>query len=67
MKYVSVFSQNAGKCGENEKIRIQMRENAGKMQTRITLNTDIFYAVVMLTISKVFTFLSTLPVFLSFK
>ena len=44
-----------------------MRENAGKMQTRITLNTDIFYAVVMLTISKVFTFLSTLPVFLSFK
>ena len=26
---------------------VWMRENAGKMRTRITLNTDIFYAVMV--------------------
>ena len=26
---------------------VRMRENAGKMQTRITLNTDTFYAVIL--------------------
>ena len=59
--YLSVFSPNAGKCGENAvSLRIQsecgkmrekcnisphsvrMRENEGKMPTRITPNTDSF-------------------------
>ena len=44
------FSRIRIQCGEILRISpysVRMRENAGKMQTRITLNTDSFYAVVI--------------------
>ena len=54
-EYLSVFSPDAGKCGENANqnnsqqghfLSVQMREYAGKMRTRITPNTDTFYPVI---------------------
>ena len=35
-EYLSVFSPNAGKCGSISPYSVRMRENAGKMSTRIT-------------------------------
>ena len=51
-EYLSVFP-NAGKCEQNadqnnskySPYLVRMRENARKMRTRITLNTDTFHAV----------------------